>query len=96
MLKTLDAETCPKNNRCDSLFYEKNHRLPRSGPAEEPQTNYKKRYDDLKHKDQRISEFKQEQELEAVARASQPEYAPPKAKKILSGLGQNILICMKT
>ncbi len=76
----------PKTTDADSLFYEEEKQAtPEAAPAEEPQTNYKKRYDDLKkHYDQRISEFKQrEQEFEAIARSSQPEYAPPKSEEDL-------------
>ena len=44
-------------------------------------TNYKKRYDDLKkHYDEKVASFKQkEQELRAMAQSNEPAYAPPKS-----------------
>ena len=79
---TADA---PSQGSADGLFFERPQAtLEEEAPEEkEPQkrTNYKKRYDDLKkHYDQKLSEFKQkEQELVALAKASEPQYQPPKS-----------------
>ena len=77
-------------SRADEMFYEEKEApqqkatRQRSAPEEEsPQeTNYKKRYDDLKkHYDAKLNEFRQrEQELLA---ASQPEYQAPKSEEDL-------------
>ena len=52
---------------------------------DEPNTNYKKRYDDLKkHYDQKLSEFKRtEQELREQAREAEPQYQAPKSQEDL-------------
>jgi len=71
----------------DGMYFErptKQATRQETAPEEEStqkRTNYKKRYDDLKkHYDEKISNFKQrEQELQALARAQEPEYAPPKS-----------------
>lgn len=78
-------------SRADEMFYEeetqqKATRKKQAAPEEEsPQqeTNYKKRYDDLKkHYDSKLNEFRQrEQELIA---ASQPEYQAPKSEEDLT------------
>jgi len=78
-------------SRADEMFYEEKEApqqkatRQRSAPEEEsPQeTNYKKRYDDLKkHYDAKLNEFRQrEQELLA---ASQPEYQAPKSEEDLT------------
>lgn len=82
-------------SRADEMFYEeepqqKATRKKQAAPEEEaeevPQqqeTNYKKRYDDLKkHYDAKLNEFRQrEQELIA---ASQPEYQAPKSEEDLT------------
>ena len=77
-------------SRADEMFYEEKEApqqkatRQKSAPEEEsPQeTNYKKRYDDLKkHYDAKLNEFRQrEQELLA---ASQPEYQAPKSEEDL-------------
>ena len=75
------------SKNAESLFFEEEATSEDGTPQTDnrPQTNYKKRYDDLKkHYDQKISEFKQrEQELEAVARSAQPQYQPPKTAEDL-------------
>ena len=82
-------------SRADEMFYEeepqqkatrKKQAAPEEEEAEEvPQqeTNYKKRYDDLKkHYDSKLNEFRQrEQELIAP---SQPEYQAPKSEEDLT------------
>jgi DNA repair exonuclease SbcCD ATPase subunit len=87
----------PKMGDADGLFYapEQQATLEEEAPEVEeaqPQkrANYKKRYDDLKrHYDQRVSEFKQrEEELEAMARSSQPSYEPPKTEEELEAFKQ--------
>ena len=52
---------------------------------DEPSTNYKKRYDDLKkHYDQKLSEFKRtEQELRDQAKEAEPQYQAPKTQEDL-------------
>ena len=52
---------------------------------DEPSTNYKKRYDDLKkHYDQKLSEFKRtEQELREQAKEAEPQYQAPKTQEDL-------------
>ena len=71
----------------ESLFFEEQEQATsdKGTPDNRPQTNYKKRYDDLKkHYDHKISEFKQrEQELEAMARSARPQYQPPKTSEDL-------------
>ena len=87
----------PNMGNADGLFYEPQQQatLEEEAPEEEqaqPQNraNYKKRYDDLKrHYDQRVSEFKQrEEELQAMARSSQPSYEPPKTEEELEAFKQ--------
>ena len=86
----------PNMGNADGLFYEPPQQAtPEEAPEEEqaqPQkrANYKKRYDDLKrHYDQRVSEFKQrEEELQAMARSSQPSYEPPKTEEELEAFKQ--------
>ena len=81
-------------SRADEMFYEeepqqkatrKKQAAPKEEAEEVPQqeTNYKKRYDDLKkHYDSKLNEFRQrEQELIA---ASQPEYQTPKSEEDLT------------
>ena len=70
----------------DGMYFERptKQATREAAPEEESiqkRTNYKKRYDDLKkHYDEKISTFKQrEQELQAMARAQEPVYAPPKS-----------------
>ena len=79
------------NKQADEVYYEEEQpkatRKKKAAPSEEesPQqeTNYKKRYDDLKkHYDAKLNEFRQrEQELMA---ASQPEYQAPKSEEDLT------------
>ena len=81
----IEAKT---SKNAESLFFEEEEATSEDGTPQtdnRPQTNYKKRYDDLKkHYDQKISEFKQrEQELEALARSAQPQYQPPKTAEDL-------------
>ena len=80
-------------SRADEMFYEeepqqKATRKKQAAPEEteespQQETNYKKRYDDLKkHYDSKLNEFRQrEQELIA---ASQPEYQAPKSEEDLT------------
>jgi len=78
----------------ESLYYPEDDEEPqqqkatrRKAPSteDEPSTNYKKRYDDLKkHYDQKLSEFKiKEQELMEQARSAEPEYQAPKSQEDL-------------
>tara|TARA_R110001592_G_scaffold52911_7_gene162354 strand:+ start:917 stop:1783 length:867 start_codon:yes stop_codon:yes gene_type:complete len=79
----------------ESLYYEEdNDNEPQQQKAtrkkapsseDEPSTNYKKRYDDLKkHYDQKLSEFKRtEQELRDQAREVEPQYQAPKSQEDL-------------
>tara|TARA_R100001369_G_scaffold60566_1_gene87395 strand:+ start:3642 stop:4469 length:828 start_codon:yes stop_codon:yes gene_type:complete len=74
----------------DGMYFERptKQATREAAPEEEStqkRTNYKKRYDDLKkHYDEKISTFKQrEQELQAMARAQEPVYAPPKSAEEL-------------
>ncbi len=79
----------------ESLYYEDdNDNEPQQQKAtrkkapsseDEPSTNYKKRYDDLKkHYDQKLSEFKRtEQELRDQAREAEPQYQAPKSQEDL-------------
>jgi len=78
----------------ESLYYPEEDEEPqqqkatrRKAPSteDEPNTNYKKRYDDLKkHYDQKLSEFKRkEQELMEQARAAEPVYQAPKSQEDL-------------
>jgi hypothetical protein len=79
----------------ESLYYEDdNDNEPQQQKAtrkkapsseDEPSTNYKKRYDDLKkHYDQKLSEFKRtEQELREQSREAEPQYQAPKTQEDL-------------
>ena len=78
----------------ESLYYPEDDEEPqqqkatrRKAPSteDEPSTNYKKRYDDLKkHYDQKLSEFKiKEQELMEQARSAEPAYQAPKSQEDL-------------
>ena len=79
----------------ESLYYEDdNDNEPQQQKAtrkkapsseDEPSTNYKKRYDDLKkHYDQKLSEFKRtEQELREQAKEAEPQYQAPKTQEDL-------------
>lgn len=79
----------------ESLYYEEdNDTAPQQQKAtrkkapsseDEPSTNYKKRYDDLKkHYDQKLSEFKRtEQELRDQAKEAEPQYQAPKTQEDL-------------
>ena len=82
-------------NAAESLYYEDdNDNEPQQQKAtrkkapsseDEPSTNYKKRYDDLKkHYDQKLSEFKRtEQELRDQAKEAEPQYQAPKTQEDL-------------
>ena len=82
-------------NAAESLYYEDdNDNEPQQQKAtrkkapsseDEPSTNYKKRYDDLKkHYDQKLSEFKRkEQDLLDQARVAEPQYQAPKSQEDL-------------
>lgn len=78
----------------ESLYYEDDDNEPQQQKAtrkkapsseDEPSTNYKKRYDDLKkHYDQKLSEFKRtEQELREQAKEAEPQYQAPKSQEDL-------------
>ena len=77
----------------ESLYYEddtepqqqKATRKKAPSSEDEPSTNYKKRYDDLKkHYDQKLSEFKRtEQELREQAKEAEPQYQAPKTQEDL-------------
>jgi hypothetical protein len=79
----------------ESLYYEddddnepqqqKATRKKAPSSEDEPSTNYKKRYDDLKkHYDQKLSEFKRtEQELREQSREAEPQYQAPKSQEDL-------------
>jgi len=78
----------------ESLYYPEDDEEPQRQKAtrkkapsteDEPNTNYKKRYDDLKkHYDQKLSEFKRtEQELREQAREAEPQYQAPKSQEDL-------------
>lgn len=78
----------------ESLYYEDDDNEPQQQKAtrkkapsseDEPSTNYKKRYDDLKkHYDQKLSEFKRtEQELREQSREAEPQYQAPKSQEDL-------------
>ena len=82
-------------NAAESLYYEddddnepqqqKATRKKAPSSEDEPSTNYKKRYDDLKkHYDQKLSEFKRtEQELRDQAKEAEPQYQAPKTQEDL-------------
>ena len=77
----------------ESLYYEDDNepqqqkatRKKAPSSEDEPSTNYKKRYDDLKkHYDQKLSEFKRtEQELREQAKEAEPQYQAPKSQEDL-------------
>jgi hypothetical protein len=79
----------------ESLYYEEDNdtepqqqkatRKKAPSSEDEPSTNYKKRYDDLKkHYDQKLSEFKRtEQELRDQAKEAEPQYQAPKTQEDL-------------
>ena len=77
----------------ESLYYEDDNepqqqkatRKKAPSSEDEPSTNYKKRYDDLKkHYDQKLSEFKRtEQELREQSREAEPQYQAPKSQEDL-------------
>ena len=77
----------------ESLYYEDDNepqqqkatRKKAPSSEDEPSTNYKKRYDDLKkHYDQKLSEFKRtEQELREQAKEAEPQYQAPKTQEDL-------------
>ena len=83
----------PSRGKADGLFFAEPSKqatpkqAPEEASEEEPKgrTNYKKRYDDLKkHYDQKIATHKQrELELTAMAKETQPAYAPPKSPEDL-------------
>ena len=82
-------------NAAESLYYaedddeepqqQKATRKKAPSSEDEPNTNYKKRYDDLKkHYDQKLSEFKRkEQDLLNQARVAEPQYQAPKSQEDL-------------
>jgi len=80
----------PSRGKADTLFFEEPSQATRSAAPEQAEapkgnTNYKKRYDDLKkHYDQKIADFKQKElQLTAMAQETQPAYAPPKSTEDL-------------
>ena len=82
-------------NAAESLYYaddddeepqqQKATRKKAPSSEDEPNTNYKKRYDDLKkHYDQKLSEFKRkEQDMLDQARVAEPQYKAPKSQEDL-------------
>ena len=86
MKKEWHTPDAPHRNSADSLYLEDSdsEQATRKAPEKQPnesQSNYKKRYDDLKkHYDHKLAEFKQrEQQLLAESRVqSQQEYRTPK------------------
>jgi hypothetical protein len=82
-------------NAAESLYYaddddeepqqQKATRKKAPSSEDEPSTNYKKRYDDLKkHYDQKLSEFKRkEQDMLDQARVAEPQYQAPKSQEDL-------------
>ena len=93
----------PKRSDADGLYYEEDDpdlqqkkatrkRKKNAAPNDNDQnTNYKKRYDDLKkHYDSKLSEFKRrEQELIEDAREAEPDYQAPKSQEELEMFRQN-------
>jgi hypothetical protein len=80
-------------SRADEVYYEEDQakatRKKKAAPDKEEasqNTNYKKRYDDLKkHYDSKLNEFRQrEQELIQEAASLQPEYKAPKSEEDLA------------
>ena len=92
----------PKRSDADGLYYEEDDtdlqqkkatrkRKKNAAPNDNDQnTNYKKRYDDLKkHYDSKLSEFKKrEQELIEDAREAEPAYQAPKSPEELERFRQ--------
>ena len=92
----------PKRADADGLYYEEDDpdlqqkkatrkRKKKAAPDDNDQnTNYKKRYDDLKnHYDSKLSEFKRrEQELIEEARKAEPAYQAPKSQEELERFRQ--------
>ena len=92
----------PKRADADGLYYEEDDpdlqqkkatrkRKKNAAPNDNDQnTNYKKRYDDLKnHYDSKLSEFKRrEQELIEEARKAEPAYQAPKSQEELARFRQ--------
>ena len=87
----------PRKPKADSLYYEDEDEQPKqatrkkeAAPVEEEEapseTNYKKRYDDLKkHYDSKLNEFRQrEEQLRAEVQASVPAYQAPKSEEDLA------------
>ena len=89
--KEWHTEDAPSRGSADGLYREekpKKATRKEAAPEQETQsgnTNYKKRYDDLKkHYDQKIADFKQKElQLTAAATEMQPAYAPPKTQEEL-------------
>jgi hypothetical protein len=89
--KEWHTEDAPSRGSADGLYREekpKKATRQEAAPEQETQsgnTNYKKRYDDLKkHYDQKIADFKQKElQLTAAATEMQPAYAPPKSAEDL-------------
>ena len=92
--KSWHTEDAPSRGKADGLFFADpsapqatRDTAPEISEEVEPKgrTNYKKRYDDLKkHYDQKIATFKQKElELTAMAKETQPAYAPPKSTEEL-------------
>ena len=89
--KEWHTEDAPSRGSADGLYREekpKKATRKEAAPEQETQsgnTNYKKRYDDLKkHYDQKIADFKQKElQLTAAATEMQPAYAPPKSAEDL-------------
>jgi len=90
--KAWHTPDAPSRGKADTLFFEEpSQATPKAAPEQEEaepkgRTNYKKRYDDLKkHYDQKIATHKQrELELTAMAKETQPAYAPPKSTEDLA------------
>ena len=89
--KEWHTEDAPSRGTAEGLYREekpKKATRKEAAPEQETQsgnTNYKKRYDDLKkHYDQKIADFKQKElQLTAAATEMQPAYAPPKSAEDL-------------
>ena len=89
--KEWHTEDAPSRGTAEGLYREekpKKATRKEAAPEQETQsgnTNYKKRYDDLKkHYDQKIADFKQKElQLTAAATEMQPAYAPPKTQEEL-------------
>ena len=79
----------PSKGNADSLFFDDSIQATSSDEApvkeetKKQETNYKKRYDDLKkHYDEKVATFKQ-REQELMASKEGPSYAPPKTPEDL-------------